>query len=139
MPIDLTKLTPAPWEVHDGGPNHSICAVTGENTCGPLFERWDGSEDTTDAEFACLARNAFDVMMRRGWSVQAESDGPSLRWWVSGENLFGRGGFDPNDWHPSAFDKYLTETRWPDPFTALVEADAWYVANVEAPDAGRTL
>lgn len=69
MPIDLTKLTAAPWEVHDGGPNHSICAVTGENTCGPLFERWDGSGDTTDAEFTCLARNAF------------AGDLEALAWW----------------------------------------------------------
>jgi hypothetical protein len=71
--------------------------------------------------FVVLARQAFDVMLRRGWGVD------------HGEN----------GWEPCV-DLELTTSRrilagvmttpgpWPDPFTALVEFDRWYRENIEA-------
>jgi hypothetical protein len=85
--MDLSKLSPAPWN------------------CGD--ER--GHNETEDY-FIALARNAFDVMMRRWWYAQPEDDG----WSVVG----------------SGFSEVI-ESRHADPFTALVEADKWYKENVE--------
>jgi len=62
--------------------------------------------------FIVLARNAFDVMMRRGWSVRKDLDGE----WFCME---------------SSRDGLAIKAK--DPFTALVEADRWYKANVEVP------
>lgn len=96
--IDLSKLSPAPWvsdkdaDIWHG--SHLIFRHTGCN------------ED--DADFCALARNAFDVMMRRGWNVYKEMDG-----WSIGNDSFLRGMGDC------------------DPFTALVEADKWYAENIE--------
>lgn len=37
--MDLSKLTPAPWGVHDGGrDDHTICRENSDDTCQPLFE-----------------------------------------------------------------------------------------------------
>jgi hypothetical protein len=120
--IDLRKLTPAPWEVSGAGrSDHAICGDATEKTNRPLFERWDGKVDETDAEFCCLSRNALDVMMRRRWSpwliVTGELSG---MWTVVGE-LF----------QPTRFLVHQKKFTWPDPSTALVEADKWYKENVE--------
>lgn len=69
-----------------------------------------------DAKFIDLARNAFDVMMRRGWSAQC---------------------VDKNFWYvcdDCGDDVVLEESshHWEDPFTALVEADKWYREHGEA-------
>jgi len=109
--LDLSKLTPAPWEVHDGGrSDHTVCQRVGEG-CKPLFERWDGTNDLTDAEFIALARNAFDVMMRRGWTPRKEERG-----WVAADAKTGL--------CPQSFPGFFQAAD--DPFTALVEADKWY-------------
>ena len=114
--MDMSKLTPAPWMplFADWQPPRVVCEsnevgaiITGDVVQG---EQW--------AEFIALARNAFDVMLRRGWcavpTLQVdESLGP---WCVrSRTELLTR----------------LMTLRWPDPFTALVEADKWYAENVE--------
>jgi hypothetical protein len=110
--MDLEKLTPAPWGVADDGPDHCVCHFASEDTSWPLFERWDGRPDRTDADFIALARNAFDVMMRRGWHASRCST--EYGWIACGAGLLG------------------TERPYADdPFTALVEADAWYKANIE--------
>lgn len=83
-------------------------------------ENWDAytlhwlhsDEGGHDLTFLQLARAAFDVMMRRGWGVE------------------NRGG-----WYATSKygDRAVGGTDlYPDPFTALVEADAWYKQNVEA-------
>lgn len=118
--MDLSKLTPAPWEAVYGLPSvdmrvyvpgeegderrYAICATEEKYVVGP-----EPNGDDTDALFIALARNAFDVMMRRGWGVAKELDG----WSVFGNGIV-RG-------NPGV----------PDPFTALVEADKWYAAHVE--------
>jgi hypothetical protein len=103
--IDLSKLSPAPWtgdenatEIRDGN-GESVLAQTGrERDCF-------GEEDFA---FVLLARQAFDVMMRRGWEAQQYQ----RQWFaVDGDRMDGRA-IVPDSFHP-------------DPFTALVEADRW--------------
>ncbi len=117
--IDLSKLTPAPWTVGE----HE---VYGFRDCGGPY-KVQVSLIETDREFTALARNAFDVMMRRGWSTsQLELDFrkpfPDRHGWCVlddwGEIPRIRRGEEP-------------VITWPDPFTALVEADKWYKEHVE--------
>lgn len=94
--IDLSKLTPAPWtSTADNGTN------------------------AANAAFVALARNAFDVMMRRGWGVTPAYEKPP---------------YDEFCVQDSADQQIrgLIAKTWPDPFTALVEADKWYKENVES-------
>jgi hypothetical protein len=77
-----------------------------------------------DEQLISLARKAFDVMMRRGWSpCLAEENGPLDEW-----TLFDSGGC-PVISCPG----FTVPKLWPDPFTALVEADKWFKENVECP------
>ena len=76
-----------------------------------MIEMLAANCNADDAEFIVLARNAFDIMMRRGWWAQKRGEG----WAVY------------NNWIPLPSDP-LT---WPDPFTALVSADKWYRKHVE--------
>lgn len=123
--IDLSKLTPAPWEVHDGGrPDHSICAVQGDG-CRPLFERtlferWDCKTDTTDAEFACVARNAFDVMQRLNVDIVV-----AVCTMFSSKEM--------SHAQRKDFAAFVAGQNFTDLFTALVEADKWYRQNVQNP------
>ncbi len=129
--IDLTKLTPAPWTVekqfsngceitpHINGPDRKwVALVVGSPHLG--FDPYP------DAEFIALARNAFDVMMRRGWGVKRMPHKFARQWYV---------GFDSK-----GFDTILSREKTgyvhchADPFTALVEADRWYRENVEKQD-----
>ncbi len=112
--IDLSKLTPAPWSVPDG------CGYVTDTEGNPCADC--GGAD--DAEFIALARNAFDVMMRRGWSV---------RTWIPG-SLDGKaprrfGVIDEDGEWLHKTDYWITSRH--DPFTALVEADRWYREHVE--------
>jgi hypothetical protein len=71
MIMDLSKLMPTPWTVHR---NHCEDAYEDE-----YFVKFSGGiddlstdssmMDQTHAEFIALARNAFDVMLRRGWGL----------------------------------------------------------------------
>lgn len=102
--MDVAKLIPAPWFSY------------GEQVCrGTPF---DGSfiaefEKRDDAFFVALARNAFDVMMRREWYPRKLTDGT---WRVS---------------CASVLPTRLINMHWDCPFAALVEADKWYRENVE--------
>jgi hypothetical protein len=63
------------------------------------------------------AELAFDVMIRRRWGV-TYPPGARKGWIVNGPDV------------PEQFWKPNPE-NWPDPFTALVEADKWMKENVE--------
>lgn len=117
MGIDLSKLSPAPWTTAPCNvlPNLYLYGLQpphqhepdppGLMKCHPpLVLRPD------DAEFIALARNAFDVLVRRGWDIVRVSRG-----WIPA--IPGGGPEWPQ--------------QWPDPYTALVAAEEWYVANVE--------
>lgn len=122
---DLTELTPAPWHAEPWNtfpngylygplPCHSDPIPPGlMKYHPPMSFRW------TDAEWIALARNAFDVMMRRGWGVDTDDSDPP-RWFPIVDSRQG-------DAHHVLYGKMPgTELPdWPDPFTALVEADEW--------------
>jgi hypothetical protein len=65
-----------------------------------------------DAAFLSLARNAFDVMMRRHWEPEQMLAEKGQPWGV--------------DSAERQLPTRLVDMRWPDPFTALVEADKWF-------------
>ena len=115
--MDLSKMSSAPFKVSD---SHGLCVASIPG--GGMVADYDAPSTATlwrgkraDAEFHALARNAFDVMMRRGWGVEQiwNNDLRIHRWFiVTGLSVALREGFV-------------------DPFTALVEADRWYRENVE--------
>ncbi len=112
MPIDLSKLSPAPWTANSFGEVYDPEGRVAD--CGFV----------EDAEFIALARNAFDVMMRRGWIPTR---------WLS---VSGKWGVftDTGDGVPLELQKW-PDDAWPDPFTALVEADRWLTAREQPPAA----
>jgi hypothetical protein len=103
----MENLTPAPWtceyfEVHD---QYDVSS-------GPVndaSERFSILETLkkSDAEFIALARDAFDVMIKRGWNPIKLPQG---EWVVREMN---------NSQHSRGSE------GWSDPFTALVEADKY--------------
>lgn len=110
--MDLEKVTAAPWGEAKNvvyGPDGMI----GEFGFGYLF---NDPEMIANAAFTCLARNAFEVMMRRGEGFMLCQTDDGKRWMI--DCSIGNHGWIPG--------------FWPDPFTALVEADKWYTQNVEA-------
>lgn len=106
--IDLEKLTPLPAVVKDHDFEEDACGFAA-SVCHP-DEEFEAALffEKDDAEFYLLARNAFDVMMRRGWYPRPH---------------FGK-------WRAHGADGYMGD-EFPDPFTALVETDKWYKENVE--------
>lgn len=80
---------------------------------------WRHSQmNNTDWAFYELARNAFDIQMRRGWTpLKAEATAivPNDGTTKSGRLVL----------------ECLGKCHRPDPFTALVEADRFYRENVE--------
>ena len=115
MSIDLSKLLPAPWE-----PDHEMVyfgAVDDRGRPDSLVVAECRSPEV--AQFVALARNAIDVLIRRGWAVRhSEFDG---MWWLAHAGT-------P---HPKAFRDWSEENAFADPFTTLIEADKWYRENVE--------
>ena len=104
--MDLNKLTPAPWLISAPASDQFPAVV--KQTGFPIL--LSEEDNVADLQFAALARNAFDVMMRRGW--WPISQGPGTQWLVviPDVNRLEQGGGFVDD----------------DPFTALIEADRWY-------------
>ncbi len=96
--MDVTKLSPAPWFAY----GKQLCS-------GNVLAEF---ESETDAIAAALARNALDVLLRRGDTFLLCRTDDGRCWMVDG----------PNGWITGS---------WSNPFTALVEADKKYAANVE--------
>jgi hypothetical protein len=125
--FDLEKLTPAPWRVcptrgeedPESGADTLIETTADVQYKAVVFMGWyDGLHlgcTKPDAAFIALARNAFDVMMRRGWNPLMTSNG----WSVS--DFHRKRVYDK----ARTFRDWVLEQEWPDPFTALVEADRW--------------
>ncbi len=107
--MDLNKLTPAPWYAQwQSGYGHRLRSK--DLTIG----RFDEIED---AEFVALARNAFDVMMRRNWGVRYVDACPiagkiDMKWQAI-------------ESRPGSVNGINSMIFADDPFTALVEADKW--------------
>lgn len=123
--MDLANLSPAPWKVDAPGCVSCNFPAGGSRTIAIPGNRYRASErDVADAEFIALARNAFEVMTRRGWWAVKDILGT---FFVKGPN---KGKFQHLD-TPHPFDDWGNPSRFPDPYTALVEADKWYRENVE--------
>ena len=110
--IDLSALSPAPWEAEPFDPDFSGGALY--STTG-RFAGFLGNNNFTACQFVALARNAFEVMQNRSWTVRhvfgelwGVVDATTLQWPLE---LNG------------ALEDSLPATA--DPFTALVAADAW--------------
>ncbi len=74
------------------------------------------------------SRIAFEVMERRGWNPTLIVNGERAGLWIA-----------VGDMTASArrFMEWNKEHAWPDPRTAILEAEKWYQANVE-PSRART-
>ncbi len=106
--FDLSKLTPAPWATNE---DLAILGPDGTALCSCSCN-YGRPTDDANAAFISLARNAFDVLMRRKtWRV----------YWDWQFNCFCVEDFQGK---PCERDEWLA-ARWQDPFTALVEADKW--------------
>ncbi len=122
MDLDLTKLTPAPWTFcdHEGEANWDVSADIADDVlrvADGISSEVGEDQNMANLAFIAIARNAFDVMMRRGWFVVPNyCNRPGTFWRVK----TGLAGDLEIDWK-----------EWSDPFTALVKADAWYRENVE--------
>ena len=81
----------------------------------PGSEKYHSDQAKVNAEFITLARKAFDVMMRRNWHPHRAL----ISGWYAAEQ---------HSVHTAVLPAIICD----DPFTALVEADDWYKANVEA-------
>ncbi len=117
--MEPRKLTPAPWNV--------TCGSWGNGGVYPYVSNivhGTTKDAETDCEFIALARNAFDVMMRRGWTPSPIQRPGQTRWQVRMRN-----GADM----PLAFICDVLDHRgeFADPFTALVAADKWMRENAE--------
>jgi hypothetical protein len=130
--IDLEKLTPPPWHVRQSESSSKWILADANDEYIATFEIKEA------AERCALARNAFDVMMRRGWSPEKYIDG----WTATGTDreqivVLSKWRRELCGWHRDEHG----EAQWgpdgnkpaqfPDPFTALVEADKWLRENVE--------
>lgn len=140
--MDLSKLTPAPWiatEAIEWHPkqrgsftDRGAFIMHGDRVVveGGLQDEQGGAVGVlkqVDAEFIALARNAFDVMMRRGWGVV----------WIGG--LVKKWGVDwnldnvPPRFHDLLRDAVVSGSLYADdPITAIIESDRWYAENVDA-------
>lgn len=114
--LDLTKLSPAPWFAD---PRDRLVIDAGRSVLTTEVELAAGGSNrpTVDMAFVALARNAFDVQLRRGWGVMPCRS--VAGWWVC------------KDSEGTPFRDDCPRLYWPDPFTALVEADKWYRENAE--------
>lgn len=124
MEIDLTKLSPASWKPDIGASqcpdeDFDLWFARGPMRKLPYSRR---EEVAADAAFIALARNAFDVMMRRGWMPIKHQD----KDWYASFEADEADAFFGLDTLP-----VQKGVLYPDPFTALVEADKWYKENVE--------
>lgn len=124
--IDLSKLTPAPWTQDQDWPTNRIY-----HNCVAVVDAImdDGTDPSpfleikeTDRDFIILARNAFDVMMRRGWW--------SCMWYPEPGYMITVGSCDGN----MKFHNWLLHEQkaHEDPFTPWIVAEAWYVGHVES-------
>lgn len=95
--MDVKRLTLAPWLV--------------DNWDEVTFKWLLSPNGRSDREFIAMARNAFDVMMRRGWQPYRVVNGN----WRVEDSLQGLN-------NPI---RVACHMEWPDPFTALVAADEW--------------
>lgn len=124
--MDLDKLSPAPWQESKG---EGIMDGAGDS----VYEhngRGSGTFTETDLAFILLSRNAFDVMMRLGWSVHRFGGQSPTPWFAVDEN---REQVSLPSQDEDGEEIWLYPKWAADPFTCLVEAHRWYLENKAAP------
>jgi hypothetical protein len=132
MPLDLSKLSPAPWlRVPYGGNwvDRDECLAVGhpltESGICDASHSWQqiflgSGAQRTDIEFVVLARAAFDVLLkRRVWRVIMMHQ--------------------QDQWGVQTGDGHYYSRSWADPFTALVEADKLYEEDRKLREANKDL
>lgn len=105
--MDFSKLSPAPW------------IVSGKSIICPLPDPARECSTETDLEFAALARNVADILIRRKWGIRVTQNGFSI------SNTLG---MLPDD---GGFNEWLDQQEWPHPFVAVKEADDWMKQHVD--------
>ena len=125
--MNLEQLTPEPWVAAEG----QVADATLDTRVAECSGMVDDETALANSEFIALARNAFAVMMRRGWHVERFSlMGGGFAWRiplnVANDMIRQQGA------NAAQFVRYADIAKWSDPFTALLEADRWYKENVEA-------
>ena len=111
--MDISKLAPAPWESRrdKSGDLWIVCPDSDASL-----------QDESHVEFFVLARNAFDVMMRRGWYPERCGSVKDGTWRIA--KVFKYLSYECEEW------EQFTANEWPDQFTALVEADK-FLSEIE--------
>ncbi len=124
---ELSQAPWIPWHKPETGSTQDYHGIAGL----PMLARDHAiTFREADAEFIALARNAFDVMMRRGWHTERYSTlGGGFMWRIPmslANDMIRQHGANA-----AQFKQFASLAKWLDPFTALVEADKWYKENVE--------
>jgi|SRR6185436_5905864 len=119
--MDIAKLTPAPWRyelnrVNDGTPSgecDEVAELFFPGAANSFLQSWNPKEsDETALEFTALARNAIDVIIRRGGSpLYLVAQVMASATMTHGERI--------------ALVEFVQSLGDTDAFTALVEADKW--------------
>lgn len=123
--MDITKLPPAPWFVSGPKSNNGLYDVRTAYVDG-FCQTITANVTKSVAEYIVLSRQALDIMMRRKWWAERYYGD---KWIVVFGGAWG-------DMQGYVYESYIKWTDRPngaydDPFTALVEADKLYSANVE--------
>jgi hypothetical protein len=122
--MDLSKLTPASeWKVKPSADadwpgaktlffGAGVARFTAMREAFVRPTERDIAETQAAAEMCLLARRALDIQIRRGWAAIRDFDG----WCVIDDCC--------QVVRPDSF--------WPDPYTALLETEKWFIENVES-------
>lgn len=129
MTFDPSKLTPGPW-----GSLH--CVYTSANSLP--FGQWTAEfrfngeagpvATPDDFRFISIARQAFEVMMRRQWFPRFIGSSNGKQQWVA---YSWSNGCSLRDSTAAVMSRQPGEWVFDDPFTCLVEADKWWKECVE--------
>ena len=111
LKLDIEKLSPAPWHV-EYYPSSWSSITSGPADDASERRSIDDPMELPDMVMCAMARNFLDIVMRRGWGVVKFQSGWAIAF--PGMEI-------PNR---------LRHMRWDDPFTAVQEAEKWWVANM---------
>lgn len=112
MKLDIEKLSPAPWHVEDY-PSSWPSITSGPADDASERHSIDDPMEPWDMVMCAMARNFLEITMRRGWGVVRFQSG----WAIAFPDM--------------EIPNRLRHMRWPDPFTAAIEAEKWWVENME--------
>lgn len=112
LKLEISKLSQAPWHVIDD-PRFWPSITSGPADDASERRSVDDPMEPFDMVMCAMARNFLDIVMRRGWGVVKFQSG----WAIAFPDIV-----VPHD---------IRGLRWNDPFTAVLEAEKWWVANME--------